>query len=160
MKVTNHNLSSRRRTVVGGAYMVGCILAFTSTTSNAQQQTSNRVIKTAQKAFDHFSQGIASGNWQPLLDMLTDDCTARIPVAKFKTENSGKNTIAAYFRFLSQELKIKAILTPVSVTSNQNTVGFEFTVKGTAAGKPTSTHNTVFFDVRGDKVSGFREYFG
>ena len=152
-------LLARRRILVG-IILTGLVSALCESKSNAQQQINNPQLKTASRAFQLFSQGVSSGEFQPLLDMLTDDCAARFPVAKFRSEGSGKRAIAAYFRFVGQELKVRAKVTTVSITSNANTVGFEFQVKGTAAGKPTNTQNVVFFDVRGDKIIGFREYFG
>jgi limonene-1,2-epoxide hydrolase len=152
---------SRRAIMASGAALVsltaaGCV----SSSSNSRQGTENSIPETAQKAFQHFSQGVATGEWKPLIDMLANDCNVWLPVSRFRNSNTGKNAATAYFQFVSQELQVRAKVTPISVTINGNTVCYEFRVEGTAAGKPTNTQNTVFFEVDGEQVSSFREYFG
>lgn len=46
------------------------------------------------------------------------------------------------------------------VTSNENTVGFEFRDQDPMWGQPYKNRVAVSFDVRGDKICFDREYFG
>lgn len=154
-------LRTRREIMISDAALIGLAAAgCVGSSLNSTQGEKFLIPETAQKAFRYFSQGVATGEWKSLIDMLADDCTVWLPVPKFRNSNTGKNATAAYFQYVSQELQVRAKVTPISITSNGNTVCYEFRVEGTAAGKPTDTQNTVFFDVRGEKISGFREYFG
>lgn len=46
------------------------------------------------------------------------------------------------------------------VTSNETTVVFEFRDEGLLFGEPYKNRIAVSFDVRGDKICAYREYFG
>ena len=118
-------------------------------------------MKTAQKAFKHFSHGLETGEWQPYLDMLTDDFTLWFPLGKFRGKNVGKDSASAFFKYLSEELEVAVTISSIiNVCSNENTVVFEFVDEGTSLGKPYQNRMTASLDVRGDKICGHREYVG
>ncbi len=122
---------------------------------------SNTTLETANKAFQNWCHGLATGEWEPFLDMLTDDYTFWHPNGEYKGKNVGKERAAAFFEFVS--VTIKAVLTvapPYRVTSNEKTVVFEFEDEGHVGGEPYKNRLAISFDVRGDKISACREYYG
>jgi ketosteroid isomerase-like protein len=125
------------------------------------KNTSENTLKVAQQAFEHFTQGLETGEWQAFLDMLTDDFTFWFPMGKFQGLNTGKERAKEFFEYVSEAFKPGLKLTSLdSITSNQKTVIFEFRDEGNLLGQPYKNRVAVAFDVRGDKICSYREYFG
>ncbi|MBE9198895.1 MULTISPECIES: nuclear transport factor 2 family protein [unclassified Nodularia (in: cyanobacteria)] len=124
------------------------------------EDTAN-TLKIAEKAFEHFTHGLATGNWEAFLDMLTEDFTFWFPMGKFHGLNEGKDRAREFFQYVSQSFNSGLQLTSLdSVTSNATTVVFEFRDEGLLFNQPYKNRVAVSFDVRGEKISGYREYFG
>lgn len=125
------------------------------------KNTSENTLKVAQQAFEHFTQGLETGEWQAFLDMLTDDFTFWFPMGKFQGLNTGKERAKEFFEYVSEAFKPGLKLTSLdSITSNKKTVIFEFRDEGNLLGQPYKNRVAVAFDVRGDKICSYREYFG
>lgn len=117
------------------------------------------VIAIAQTAFDFFSQGLASGEWQDFLAMLTEDFSFSFPVAPFQGKNVGKEKAAQFFNYVSQQVFTDGLfLTVDRITSNETTVVFEVRSQGLMFGKPYQNQAAISFDIRGDLICGYREY--
>lgn len=136
----------------------------TETASMPQKTVSNsaaRTMQVAQKAFEHFKHGLAKGEWQPFLDMLSDDFTFYFPTGKYQGQNVGKERAAEFFRYVSTVFPEGVRITEVlRVTGNERTVVFEFKDEGTLRGEPYKNRVAVSLDVCGDKICAYREYFG
>ncbi|MBE9129842.1 MULTISPECIES: nuclear transport factor 2 family protein [unclassified Coleofasciculus] len=117
-------------------------------------------IEVAQGAFGHFSHGLATGEWKPFVEMLTDDFTFWFPVGPYQGLNVGKERAIAFFEYVSEVFNQGLSVTLDRVTSNETTVVFEFRDEGKMRGEPYKNRIAVSFDVRGDKICGYREYFG
>lgn len=116
-------------------------------------------IAIAQTAFDYFSQGLASGQWQDFLEMLTEDFTFSFPVEPFEGNNVGKEKAEIFFTYVSQQVFTTGLsLTVERITSNDTTVVFEVESQGLMFGKPYNNHAAISFDVRGHLICGYREY--
>lgn len=125
------------------------------------KNTSENTLKVAQQAFEHFTQGLATGEWQNFLDMLTDDFTFWFPMGKFQGLNTGKERAKEFFEYVSEAFKPGLKLTSLdNITSNEKTVIFEFRDEGNLFGQPYKNRVAVAFDVRGDQICSYREYFG
>ncbi|MFM5981657.1 MAG: nuclear transport factor 2 family protein [Sphaerospermopsis kisseleviana] len=125
------------------------------------KNTSENTLKTAQQAFEHFTQGLETGEWQAFLDMLTDDFTFWFPMGKFQGLNTGKERAKEFFEYVSEAFKPGLKLTSLdNITRNEKTVIFEFRDEGNLFGQPYKNRVAVAFDVRGDKICSYREYFG
>ncbi|MBC5797641.1 MAG: nuclear transport factor 2 family protein [Sphaerospermopsis kisseleviana] len=125
------------------------------------KNTSENTLKTAQQAFEHFKQGLETGEWQNFLDMLTDDFTFWFPMGKFQGLNTGKERAKEFFEYVSEAFKPGLKLTSLdNITRNEKTVIFEFRDEGNLFGQPYKNRVAVAFDVRGDKICSYREYFG
>jgi ketosteroid isomerase-like protein len=121
-------------------------------------QATPSTMETAQQAFKHFSHGLATSEWEPFLDMLTEDFTFWFPVGAYKGLNVGKERAAEFFKFVSQVMDRGLTVTLQRVTSNEMTVVFEFHSEGYLRGNPYLNQVAVSFDVRGDKICSYREY--
>lgn len=122
---------------------------------------SEKTLKVAQQAFEYFTHGLATGDWEAFLDMLTDDFTFWFPMGKFHGLNEGKDRAREFFQYVSESFSSGLNLTSLdSVTHNETTVVFEFRDEGLLLNQPYKNRVAVSFDIRGDKVCGYREYFG
>ncbi|WP_414530701.1 nuclear transport factor 2 family protein [Nodularia chucula] len=125
------------------------------------QQQSEKTLKIAEKAFDHFTQGLVTGEWEGFLDMLTEDFTFWFPMGKFHGLNEGKDRAREFFEYVSASFSSGLNLTSLDrVTSNETTVVFEFRDEGLLLNQPYKNRVAVSFDIRRDKICGYREYFG
>ncbi len=123
----------------------------------------NTTFKIAQQAFDYLAQGWATGDFQPYIDMLSDQVRFWVPVGKQRSTSFGyesKEQMSARL-WRHKETGDRLILSPPDhVTSNDTTVTFEFESQGTIANQPFKGRNAISFDIKDGKISGVREYFG
>lgn len=123
-------------------------------------ENSNHTLKIAHQAFEHFQHGLATGEWQSFLDMLTDDFNFWFPMGKFHGLNEGKDRAKEFFEYVCASFTGGLTITLDRVTSNEKTVVFEFRDEGFLLDQPYKNRVAVSFDVRGDKICSYREYFG
>ncbi|WP_414550711.1 nuclear transport factor 2 family protein [Anabaena sp. CCY 0017] len=124
-------------------------------------EDSGKTLKIAQQAFDHFTHGLATGEWEAFLAMLTEDFTFWFPMGKFHGLHQGKDSAREFFQYVSESFNSGIQLTSLDrVTSNETTVVFEFRDEGLLLNQPYKNRVAVSFDVRGEQISGYREYFG
>ncbi len=122
---------------------------------------SENTLKVAHQAFENLQHGLATGEWNPMLDMLTEDFTFWFPVGPYHGLNVGKERAKAFFQYVSEVFEQTIRLTSLErVTSNETTVVFEFRDEGMMWKEPYKNRIAVSFDVREDKICGYREYFG
>ena len=117
-------------------------------------------LKVAQKAFKHFTNGLATAEWEPFLEMLTDDFRFWFPVGKFHGLNEGKERAREFFEYVGEAYSEGLKVTLDRMTHNENTVVFELRDEGLMWGNPYKNRVAVSFDVRGDKICFYREYLG
>ncbi|MCF4966360.1 nuclear transport factor 2 family protein [Nostoc sp. CMAA1605] len=124
-------------------------------------QNPENTLKVAHQAFEHFTQGLATGEWQAFLEMLTEDFTFWFPIGKFQGLNQGKAKAKEFLDYVSTSFPSGIKLVSLDcITSNETTVVFEFRDEGTLFGQPYKNRVAVSFDVRGDKICSYREHFG
>lgn len=117
-------------------------------------------MEVANRAFGYFTHGLATGEWNQFVDMLTEDFTFWFPVGKYHGLNVGKERSLEFFNYVTETFSPGLSFTLDRVTSNETTVVFEFRDEGLMWGQPYKNRVAVSFDVRGDKISAYREYFG
>ena len=117
-------------------------------------------LAVAQQGFQFFTHGLATGDWQAFLDMLTDDFSFWFPIGPYHGLNEGKARAADFFKYVNETFNQGLVVTLDRVTSNATTVVFEFRDQGQMRGQPYKNRVAVSFDVRGNKICGYREYFG
>jgi ketosteroid isomerase-like protein len=124
-------------------------------------QNAENTLKVAYQAFEHFTHGLATGEWQAFLDMLTEDFTFWFPVGEFHGFNQGKERAKEFFEYVCASFQPGIKLVSLDhITSNETTVVFEFRDEGLLLGQPYKNRIAVSFDVREDKICSYREYFG
>ena len=117
-------------------------------------------LKIAELAFQSFSHGLASGDWLPFLGYLSDDFAFWFPAGPFKGWNHGRERAQEFFAMVSKVFPEGITLTVQRVTSNPSTVVFEVRSEGLMMGYPYENQAAIAFDVRDDKICGYREYLG
>ena len=117
-------------------------------------------LKTAHQAFKHFTYGLATGEWQAFLDMLSEDFSFWFPIGPYHGLNTGKERTEAFLQYVSYTFEQGLTVTLDRVMSNDTTVVFEFRDEGMMRGQPYKNRVAVAFDVRGNKICAYREYFG
>ncbi len=121
----------------------------------------HNTMEVAHQAFGHFTHGLATGEWELFLDMLTDDFTFWFPLKPYLGLNVGKQKAREFFQYVSETFSEGIIVTSLErVTSNETTVVFEFRDEGLLRGEPYKNRLAVSFDVREGKICSYREYFG
>lgn len=117
--------------------------------------------QVAEEAFGDLRKGLATGEWQPWLDRLTDDFTLHFPLGRFQGLNEGKERAVEFFTFVSQAYPDGLEITEVlGVTAEGNRVVFEFEDTGSLRGQPYHNVVAISLDVCGEQICGYREYFG
>lgn len=117
-------------------------------------------IDIALRAFGYLADGHQRGSFQHYLDMLTDDYTFYAPVGEFRGKNVGKERAAAFYNTITAAKADFTFSKPLRITSNGYTVVIEFTDEGTIMGQTYFNRIASSFDIKGDKICGYREYFG
>jgi len=117
-------------------------------------------LQVAHQAFEYFTHGLATGQWNQFMDILTEDFNFWFPVGKYHGLNVGKERALEFFEYVTQTFSPGLSFTLDRVTSNETTVVFEFRDEGLMRGEPYKNRIAVSFDVRGDKICAYREYFG
>ena len=124
-------------------------------------ESSDNTLKVAHQAFTNLQHGLSTGDWHPMLDLLTDDFTFWFPVGPYHGLNEGKKKAQDFFQYVSEVFEQSIKLTSLDrVTHNETTVVFEFRDEGRMWQEPYKNRIAVSFDVRGDKICSYREYFG
>jgi ketosteroid isomerase-like protein/uncharacterized protein (DUF1330 family) len=115
----------------------------------------------AEEAFEDFRAGLATGEWEPFLNRLTDDFTFHFPLGKFQGINRGKERAAQFFAFVSSVYPDGLFIDEVlGVTAEGTRVVFEFRDHGMMFGNPYNNQVAISLDVCDEKICGYREYFG
>jgi ketosteroid isomerase-like protein len=124
-------------------------------------ETSDNTLKVGQQGFDKLMHGLGTGDWNPLLDMLSDDFTFWFPIGPYQGLNTGKERAKQFFEYVNEVFGSSITLTSLErITSSETTVVFEFRDEGIMRGLPYKNRIAVSFDVSGDKICGYREYLG
>lgn len=114
----------------------------------------------AMRAFNYFCVGLASGEWAPFLEMLSDDFSFWFPRGKYKGLNVGKERAREFFSYVSSVFSEGLSVTLDRIVGSGSTYVFEFRDEGKLRGQPYANRVAIALDVRGDKICAYREYFG
>ncbi|MBE9115723.1 nuclear transport factor 2 family protein [Lusitaniella coriacea LEGE 07157] len=120
---------------------------------------SPELLDTAQKGFEAFCAGLATGEWERFIAMLSDDFTFSFPVGSYKGVNVGKEKAAAFFAYASQQVFSEGLIIELERrTYNATTVVFEGRSTGRMFGKPYENQVAVSFEARNGEICSYREY--
>ena len=118
------------------------------------------VTQTALAAWRQLKAAHDAGDFGGYLAMLTDDYTFSMPVGEFRGQHVGRDRAAECYRQIAASEPKLRFHDPLRVTRQGNTVVVEFEDEGTIQGRPYRNRIASSFDVRGDRICGYREYFG
>jgi ketosteroid isomerase-like protein len=118
---------------------------------------SPEAMEVALVAFEAFSQGLASGQWQPFLDLLTEDVAFWFPQEPFQGLHQGKDQAIAFLHWVSQAIPWHSSLTLERLTGNPTTAIFEVQLAGPTI-QPGCDRAMIAFEIRDNKISAFRQY--
>lgn len=121
------------------------------------------LVTAARHAYDLFAQGWASGNFDPYIALLADEMEFWFPTGAHRGKYSGAAGREQMIAKCRDHVAAGDRLTlhpPQYVQVGERSVMFEFDAEGNYAGKPYKGHNAIAFEMQGDQVFGFREYFG
>jgi ketosteroid isomerase-like protein len=122
---------------------------------------SDNTLQIGKQGFDNLMYGLRTNDWNPLLDMLSDDFTFWFPTGKYHGLNTGKERAKQFFEYVNEAFDSSITLTSIErITSSETTVVFEFRDEGRLLGQPYKNRIAVSFDISGEKICGYREYFG
>jgi len=127
--------------------------------SNAAHDNAD-TLAVAHAAFGHFTHGLATGDWEPFLAMVTDDFSFFFPMGEYQGAHTGRDKARAFFAYVRSAFPDGLTVTLDRVMSNANTVVFEFRDEGVFRGAPYRNRVAVSFDIRGGRIAQYREYFG
>lgn len=119
-----------------------------------------QILEVANRAFGFLKKGFSDGDFEPYFAMLSEDYTFCLPLEPARGEHRGVEKAREYYRMSKDTGSWLNLHDPFSVTGNDKTVIFEFEVNGVIEGKDFRNRIAIALDVRGDKISGFREYLG
>ena len=115
----------------------------------------------AEEAFADFRQSLATGEWQPFLDRLSDDFTLHFPMGRYQGLHRGREKAAELFHYVSQVFSEGLHIDEIErVTAEEDRVVFEFRDSGKLRGQPYRNLVAISLDVCGEQICGYREYFG
>lgn len=127
-------------------------------------QTRDHVEAVARAAFEDFAHGLATGEWDAWLDRLAEDVVVYFPQGRYAGRNEGRARAAEFFRYVRTVYPEGLFAALDGVTASETTAVFEFRDEGRMhlpdGARDYKNRVAVALDVRGDEVTGYREYFG
>lgn len=156
---------NRALAAVAGTIFACALLATPATASAQASPPAGTETRTrAASAFGHFADGLATGRWQPFLDLMADDFTFSFPMGKYVGEHAGTAKAAEFFAYVRSVYPDGLAVTLDRVTVDGDRAIFEFRSEGTLVlpneRRPYKNRVAVVFEFLNGKLAHYREYFG
>jgi ketosteroid isomerase-like protein len=120
-----------------------------------------KTLKVGMEAFEYFKKGVQKGDWNSFFEMLTNDFTIFFPRGEFQGERKGKENAIKFFKYVGETFKDGfTVVEMLRISASETTIIFEMRDEAILNGKPYKNRVALSWDVRGDKISAYREYFG
>ena len=123
----------------------------------------NTDLDTAMQAFQHFTHGWATGDFQPYIDMLAEAVDFSFPEGPQRGHYSGeegKRRMIAKCRGHAESGERLTLHPPHHITSSGITTVFEFVAEGMLADGYYRGEIAIALEVGEGNITGFREYYG
>ncbi len=142
-------------------FQIGFVTAQTEKPKKVNPKKVAKTMEVGMKAYKHFIKGVQKGDWQPFFEMLTDDFIIFFPRGEFQGESKGKERAMQFFKYVGETFKGGfTVVEVLRITASETTIIFELRDEAILNGKPYKNRVALSWDVRGDKISAYREYFG
>lgn len=122
-----------------------------------------RNLEVATRAFQYFAHGWARGDFQSYIEMLTEEFEFSFPEGEQRGHYSGSEGRERMIAKCEGHVRAGERLTlhpPHHVTEGRTTVVFEFVAEGMLGGLYFRGEIAIAFEISGERISGFREYYG
>jgi hypothetical protein len=119
---------------------------------------SDNTLAIANLAFKAWKMGLATGNWEAFLNLLTDDFSFSFPVGKYQGIHQGKASAKEFFEYVSKIYSEGLGVDLKRTLQTDKTVIFEIESSGQMLGQAYRNQASVFFEIRGEKICHYREY--
>ncbi len=116
------------------------------------KRSSSHKVELAWQGLQRWSEAYHHGNWQPYMQLLTDDYTFRVISGKKLSKAWDVPGAHALQTQLTSDREPLELNQPVRTLQEENTVVFEFENNAKEFGAAFS------FDLRGDKIAACRAY--
>lgn len=135
----------------------------TSAPDTTTEGPRGRVLRVANAAMDRFDGGWQTGDWQPFLAILTDDCSFWFPEdpARGRFDRaSGRQAVAGWTAFhAAAGNRISGRRRRVTAAGDR--VFYEYDSVGASPGTAAYRNwELIVVEVRGDRIKAFHEYWG
>ena len=118
-------------------------------------------LKVATLAFERLKAGFAGGDWEPFFEMLTDDFSFWFPRGRYLGLNRGKQRAIEFFSSATRAYRKGLVVTELlCLTASETSAVFEFRDEAVLPRGLYKNRVAISLDVRGDKICGYRQYFG
>jgi limonene-1,2-epoxide hydrolase len=117
-------------------------------------------VAVALEAWRRNGVGHGGGSFEPLYEILHDDVVITMPLGQFRGENHGIAAARQIYEAIAAANPRFVYESPLHVAQQGQTVLIEFDDHGTIAGFPYRNRIVGSYDIRGNKVAAYREYFG
>lgn len=118
------------------------------------------ITEVAMTAWRALRDAHRDGDFSGYLALITEDYEFSMPLGEFRGLHCGRAAAAACYRQIAVSEPRLTFHEPLRVSRQGETVVIEFEDEGTIMGKPYHNRIASSFDVRGDRICGYREYFG
>lgn len=116
--------------------------------------------ETAERAYAALVHAGETGDWAPLLAMLTDDFEFLFPAGPLRGRHSGPEGKRMFQTWAERRRDARSWRTLDLTLFSGEWAVFCVDSRGEDSHGTFETHVALFFRVAGEKVSGYREYIG
>jgi ketosteroid isomerase-like protein len=114
----------------------------------------------ARRAYTYLCQAGETGDWALLLDMLTDDFEFLFPAGQYQGQHRGSQGHALFRSWAAHRQTSRSTKTLELELDAGEWMVFCVNSAGKDAQGPFQTHVALFFRVRDQQISAYREYIG
>lgn len=115
---------------------------------------------TAELAFDHLCTAGETGDWQPLLEMLSDEFEFLFPAGALRGKHTGLEGKGKFLQWVQKRASSRSRKTTDLKLFSEDWAVFCVDVIGDDSLGYFETHVALFFRVNGGRVVAYREYIG
>jgi ketosteroid isomerase-like protein len=118
------------------------------------------VNPTTRRAFEFLCRAGETGDWQPLVEMLTEDFEFLFPAGPLRGHHEGAVGKEAFLQWVKKRAASRSVKTVELALHTDEWSVYCVDSRGEDALGQFETHVALFFKARGDQLCAYREYIG